>query len=1270
MWVAEPPRRCSAPLSPFCSGPISSGPFPIGAHPHSCSFLSTALRSVPFLPLLVISALGDIVDIGDTRGTEGVGTRGAELGIWGSTVGRCNGAVPQGSYGAALWGSCGAALWGSCGAELRGRPIWLLPFFGSLGPSPPPLPTSSPHGRAWAVGVGQPPLLPAMGPWVLLLLGAALPHSCSSALDVDSAVAFEGPGSFGLSVAQSDDGVLVGAPLDLEGRGRVYRCRVGEKSCRDAGIGDPPAMGPMALGMSMAANGSQLLACGPTAQRMCGENAEVPGFCFLLFSGRSQTTTPRACPTLASDIVFLMDGSGSVADFDFHRMKTFIIEVIKRFRGTDTRFAVVQFSTGVQRHVDFSDFDRLSERDLERRVNEVQQSNGITQTATAIRIVLTHVFTESRAGANKVLIVVTDGQMYGDVLRYSDVIPQAERAGVVRYAIGVGSAFKDSQAAAELQTIASAPPQAHVFRVDNFEALRGIQEQLQEKIFAIEGTRPAFGSSFQLEMAQEGFSALLTPEGAVLGAVGAYDWAGGVFIYGADGKVAFVNASEGEGGVSDAYLGYATESLSLGGLRALVLGAPRYRHVGRLLLFVLQRGGKWELRSDAVGRQVGSYFGAALCALEGSGDGAALLVGVPMFYGDGSGGRVEVCMVLPQGRALQCHQTLRGQAGHPLGRFGASVARLGDIDGDGLHDVAVGAPMEDDERGAIYIFRGEKGGVSGHYSQRIAGSIFHSAPQHFGQALSGGRDLTGDRLPDVAVGAQGQVLLLRSPPLLKVEVTVTFTPPEIPISDFDCHRAEEEPSTAGAATASTANVCFVGTKKSSDSLGSLGATLHYRLELDPGRAARAVFSPGVARSNGTTHVGEGRRCQSFPIRVMLPFEKNCGEDNQCVPDLRVALSFSGLEELVVGVTEEVTVTVTVHNVGEDAYGAHVELQHPKALSYRKATALQPHRRSLAQHCSSVSPGGGRILCNISHPVLWAGQQLVFAVTMDVPHEAELGDAVQVVALASSVPPPVGSAVARAELPALYSVVLLLTSSPSSTRSVSAGRAALQHRYRLSAQGARRPPGSATIRVPAALRGAELWEELQVEGPQACNSTSHSTGVQDPTPLLQQNPVVNCSVAACREWRCPWGDPLPPGGVEFSVSGRLRWDWVEQLPLPHVELQSSAQLQPEGRRYRNVGRDRLEVRTELRPAPPPVPLGPTLGAVAAGLLLAAAAGAALHKHRNTGQHQHGQQHSGDHSNHWDVVFSQLFANSGRCDFPNIHPWKNRDNATGYCHLRCR
>ena len=52
----------------------------------------------------------------------------------------------------------------------------------------------------------------------------------------------------------------------------------------------------------------------------------------------------------------------------------------------------------------------------------------------------------------------------------------------------MGSAFVDPDAVEELHTIASKPSKDHVFRVDNFDALQGIQNQLQEKIFAIEGT--------------------------------------------------------------------------------------------------------------------------------------------------------------------------------------------------------------------------------------------------------------------------------------------------------------------------------------------------------------------------------------------------------------------------------------------------------------------------------------------------------------------------------------------------------------------------------------------------------------------------------------------------------------------------------------------------------------------------------------------------------------------------------------------------------------
>lgn len=44
-----------------------------------------------------------------------------------------------------------------------------------------------------------------------------------------------------------------------------------------------------------------------------------------------------------------------------------------------------------------------------------------------------------------------------------------------------------------------------------------------------------------------------------------------------------------------------------------------------------------------------------------------------------------------------------------MGRFGTTISSLSDLNGDGLQEVAVGAPLEEDNAGAVYIYLGQRG---------------------------------------------------------------------------------------------------------------------------------------------------------------------------------------------------------------------------------------------------------------------------------------------------------------------------------------------------------------------------------------------------------------------------------------------------------------------------------------------------------------------------------------------------------------------------------
>ncbi|XP_037755063.1 integrin alpha-M-like isoform X2 [Chelonia mydas] len=982
---------------------------------------------------------------------------------------------------------------------------------------------------------------------LLLYLCAVLAPSHGFSVDVEGPITFqEAAEGFGQSVVQfgnaSAGGLIVGGMLqtgNVNETGKVYKCNPGSGRCQEIPIQRSLDAMNMSLGLSLASQGSQFLHSFWQLQRILDTQPE--------------------CPRHVTDIALLVDGSDSIVPVDFGKMKTFLAEIMKRFRSTDTQFALMQYSNKFELHFDFMEYRRS--HDPDHLVSSIERLQGTTHTATAIRKVVRELFTSGRGArdeATKVLIVITDGKKYNDPLSYSDAIPEAERAGIVRYTIGVGEAFSSDTAQQELQEIASEPTNEHVFWVDNFDSLQSIQSQLKEKVFICKG--------------------------------------------------------------------YSSQVITANGQSTYMVGIPHCQRTGKVILFSQDtKGGEWTPRSQLSGEQIGSYFGCTLCTVDLNRDGNTdlVLIGAPMYHTPLNGGRVYICPIDLLGTTMFCNKTLHGQTGEVSGRFGASMSEIGDISGDGHTDVAIGAPMENDNHGALYIFHGEKGGLSPQYRQRIEGSRFPSGLHYFGQAVSGGTDLTGDGLPDIAVGAQGQVLLLRSRPVLRVRVSISFQPPTIPTSAFDC-QGQEQLNTE----ASRAEICFTITKSTMDSLGDrISSTIQYSLALDPGRTnIRVTFdftSPVLSRE---LRLGIETRCETYritfplcpedtltPITLrlnytltgdpiaaashlrpilsedsalvsagLLPFQKDCGMDGRCDDQLGVSFNFSGLSTLVVGISPELNITVSIENRGENSYSTTVRFFYPAALSYRRVLLLQSNRRALAIKCSSAvgseEQSQRNSTCHINHPIFRSGAEAIFVATFAVSSEADLGDRLQIMATASSDNggPITERMIHRAELPVKYGIFIILTSLEESTKYVNfsvedAGTSVpVTHGYEVKNLRQRSVPISVTFQFPVELSGVRVWDASEVvpSKPQLaqCTSEAEMPGSKDFVKQMSERPLLDCSVATCKKIRCSITSLEMQQPLEFMIKGNVSFQWVSQTQQQKVSLVSEAWIEYEEKKY--------------------------------------------------------------------------------------------------------
>ncbi|XP_035425462.1 integrin alpha-4 [Cygnus atratus] len=493
---------------------------------------------------------------------------------------------------------------------------------------------------------------------------------------------------------------------------------------------------------------------------------------------------------------------------------------------------------------------------------------------------------------------------------------------------------------------------------------------------------------------QAGISSFYIGDLIIMGAPGSFYWTGSVFVYNTTANTIHAYTDSNNQVKFGSYLGYSVGAghFLTSDSTEVIGGAPQQEQTGKAYIFSIEKDLNilFELR----GKKLGSYFGAAVCAVDLNADGLSdLLVGAPMLSTIREEGRVYVYINSgSEAKMVELDIELSGSDSY-ASRFGESIANLGDIDNDGFEDVAIGAPQEDNLKGVIYIYNGREDGITPTYSQRIEGHQVSNSLSMFGQSIASGIDADNNGYQDVAVGAflSDSAVVLRTKPVIIVEASLKH-PNSINRTNLNCMENDQP------AICMNLKICFTYTGREVPDY----IVLFYNLSVDVNRKmdtpARFYFSvngtsdttsgnikinskniackdhPAFMRKDvrdiltpihveASYHLGQHilqkRNAQEFSqlqpvlqrrkekdvINSKFVFARFCSQEN-CSADLRVSgkVAFPKPHDkktyLAVGSTKTLLLNVSLHNVGDDAYETVLHIQVPKGLYFIRVLELE------------------------------------------------------------------------------------------------------------------------------------------------------------------------------------------------------------------------------------------------------------------------------------------------------------------------------------------
>uniref|UniRef100_H3B0E3 Integrin subunit alpha 2 n=1 Tax=Latimeria chalumnae TaxID=7897 RepID=H3B0E3_LATCH len=794
----------------------------------------------------------------------------------------------------------------------------------------------------------------------------------------------------------------------------------------------------MSLGLTLVRNPKTggFLACGPLWAQTCGRQNYVTGVCSDFSPSfqplRSFSPAVQNCSSFM-DIVIVLDGSNSI--WPWNPIQNFLEKLIQGLNigPKSAQVSIVQYANNPR--VEFNLNSYTTKEELVKAATKITQMSGDqTNTFKAINYARQNLFSSANGGrkeASKVMVVVTDGESHDNSL-LSTTISACDQERITRFGIAVLGYYIRNQLDTEklineIKSIASNPTEKYFFNVSEEKALLEIAGTLGERIFSIEATCTGGKESeaLQMEMSQVGFSAHYSKKEDVLmlGAVGAYGWSGTVVHQTPKNalifpKQAFEKILEDKNHSS--YLGYSVTTLTTKTSVLYVAGAPRSNHTGQVVVYSVSGEGSVTVLQSKRGDQIGSYFGSVLCSVDVNKDSFTdvLLVGAPMFMNELKKEEGLVYMFSVHEGNLGQQETLQGSPRSENARFGSAIAVVSDIDLDGDNDVIIGAPLEDENHGAIYIYNGDKTTIQPSYSQKILASAVNKRLQYFGRSVDGQEDLNSDTITDVSVGAYGQVVQFWSRSIAHVSVKVTFIPDHISIGTKNCTMNIKMPFCF------QAKICF--SAKFRPTTANKEVVIQYNATLDADLQSSRVISRGLFKENGDRSIEQeniivkstgtcftldvhGQEASdlisSLGLRVdislqtptsgpvldvrypvsseyFIPFEKECGEDKLCLSDLVLQVEQkipdkSQTPYIINNKNRGLTFTVKLSNKKENAYNTKMLFFFSKNLYYASSIPLVNDTKITCR--LDTKP---ELVCHVGYPVLQQGQEVSLNISFD------------------------------------------------------------------------------------------------------------------------------------------------------------------------------------------------------------------------------------------------------------------------------------------------